>query len=411
MLDVVVVGAGQAGLGASRELAVRGVDHVVLERGRIGETWRSQRWTSFVVNTPAWMNRLPGSAQVESDPDAFPTGSEFVGELERYRRSQGLPVFENAEVLEVELRSGAYAVRTATEIYEARNLIVATGIQNVPKIPKLAGRLTGSVDQLHTSGYRSPEALEPGGVLVVGGGQSGCQIAEELLEAGRRVFVATSRVGRLPRRYRSRDSLDWLCEIGFYDRSAESFDETERSAPIPIVTGVRGGHTLSLQQLARDGALLLGHLRDAKSTKVSLAADLAENIRFGDEFAAITRNSIDDYIEQQVIDAPSAVDDPVESPEPGLGVDPPRELDLHAEGITTVIWATGFGGEFNWLPAAVRDRTGLPAHSNGIGCSPGLYVLGFPWISKRKSGIIHGIAEDAARVATHLTSTNKAAHT
>ncbi len=408
MLEAVIVGAGQAGLGVSRELAVRGVDHVLLERGRVAETWRSQRWASFVLNTPVWMNGLPGSPEAEQDRDAFPTGSEYIEQLERYTRSQGLPVLENHGVVEVAVRSGVFAVKTPADIYRARNLIVANGIQNVPRIPSFGDNLTGSVEQLHTADYRSPDALEPGGVLVVGSGQSGCQIAEELLEAGRRVFVATSRVGRLPRRYRGRDSLDWLCAMGFYDRSAESFDESERSAPIPIVTGVRGGHTLSLHQLARDGAVLLGHLRDASRTKVSVAADLADNVRFGDEFAAKTRRTIDDYIERQGIDAPPAVDDPVESPEPGLGVDPRSELDVHAEGIGTVIWATGFGGDFNWLPSALKDGNGVPAHTNGIGRTAGLYVLGFPWLSRRKSGIVHGIAEDASRIATHLSASRAA---
>jgi putative flavoprotein involved in K+ transport len=387
----------------SRELTVRGVEHVVLDRGRVAETWRSQRWDSFVLNTPAWMNQLPGSPEV-TDRDRFPTGSEFVEQLEEYARSQGLPVVENEEVREVEWRSGAYAVRTQTESYRARSLIVATGIQNVPRTPTLAGSLIGSVAQLHTNAYVSPAALRPGGVLVVGSGQSGCQIVEELLEAGRRVYLSTSRVGRLPRRYRGRDSLDWLCEMGFYDRETGSFDESERSAPIPMLSGVRGGHTVSLQQFARDGAVLVGHLDGVAGDKVYFAPDLAENLRFADEYAARTRGMIDDYIQQQDIASRPAVDDPVESAEPRLGIDDPRELDLYAEDIQTVIWATGFGGDFDWLPAALRDSSGIPTHTNGIGHSPGFYVLGLPWISKRKSGIIHGIAEDAARIATHLTA-------
>jgi putative flavoprotein involved in K+ transport len=242
-------------------------------------------------------------------------------------------------------------------------------------------------------------------VLVVGSGQSGCQIAEELLAAGRRVYLATSRVGRLPRRYRGRDTLAWRCEMGFYDQTIQSFDDSEPlRAPIPIATGVRGGHTLSLQQFARDGVLLFGHLGAAAGTRVRFAADLAENVRFGDEFAAKTRSMIDDYIHTQRIEAPSAEDDPVESPEPGLGVDPPRELDLRRAGVSTVIWATGFGGDFDWLPTALRNRSGVPTHSNGIGHSPGFYVPGFPWISKRKSGIIYGIEEGASRIAAHLTT-------
>jgi len=403
-LEAAVVGAGQAGLGVSRELAARGVDHVVLERGRVGETWRSQRWDSFVLNTPVWMNRLPGSPEADGDAARFPTGWEFVQDLERYARSHGLPVVENVEVLAVEQRAGTYLVKTSADTYRARSLIVAAGIQNIPRIPVVARFLSGAIDQLHTAMYRRPEALKPGGVLVVGSGQSGCQIAEELVEAGRRVYLATSRVGRLPRRYRGRDTLAWRCDMGFYDQTAESLDTSEPLwAPIPIATGVRGGHTLSLQQFARDGALLFGHLDAVSGTRLRFAADLADNVRFGDEFAAKTRSMIDEYILQKRIDAPPAEEDPVEAPEARLGVDPSRELNLRAAGVRTVIWATGFGGEFGWLPTAMRDRAGVPAQTDGIGHAPGLYVLGFPWISKRKSGIIYGIEEDARRIAAHLT--------
>jgi putative flavoprotein involved in K+ transport len=405
LLDAVVVGAGQAGLGVSRELGTRGVDHVVLERGRVGETWRSQRWDSFALNTPLWMNRLPGSPEVEEDPTRFPSGAEFVETLERYARVHVLPVVENVEVLAVEQDAGTYVLKTSADIFRSKSLIIAAGIQRTPKIPDVARSLSGALNQLHTATYRSPEALEPGAVLVVGSGQSGCQIAEELLEVGRRVYLATSRVGRLPRRYRGRDTLAWRCDMGFYDQTTESFDESEPvPAPIPIATGVRGGHTLSLQQFARDGAVLLGHLERVADTRFYFAADLSENVRFGDEFAADTRHMIDTYIGLQRIDAPSAEEDPVETPEPHLGVDPPRELDLRRAGVRTVIWATGFGGDFTWLPARLLDGNGTPAHTNGIGHNPGLYVLGFPWTSKRKSGIVYGVEEDATRIAAHVTN-------
>jgi putative flavoprotein involved in K+ transport len=404
-VDAVVVGGGQAGLGVSRELSVRGVDHVVLERGRVGETWRSQRWESFVLNTPLWMNRLPGSPEVEGDPTRFPSGVEFVATLEWYARFHGLPVLEHVEVLAVEQGAGTYLVKTSVAIYRSRSLIVAAGIQRAPKCPAVARDLSAAGEQLHSAAYRSPEALEPGAVLVVGSGQSGCQIAEELLEAGRRVYLATSRVGRLPRRYRGRDTLAWRCDMGFYDQTAESLDDFEPvRAPIPIATGVRGGHTLSLQQFARDGAVLLGHLDAVTGIRLRFAADLAEHVRFGDEFAAETRSMIDAYIQQERIDAPPAEEDPIEAPEPRLGVDPVRELDLRAAGIRTVIWATGFGGEFDWLPPAMRNRSGAPAHTIGIGHSRGFYVLGFPWTSKRKSGIVYGVEEDATRIAAHVTA-------
>jgi putative flavoprotein involved in K+ transport len=404
-VDAVVVGAGQAGIAVSRELLACGVDHVVLERGRVGETWRSQRWDSFVLNTPVWMNRLPGAQLDDANPTRFATGRELVADLERYVESNELPVLEGSEVVAVRRSGGEFVVETVAERYRSRAVVVAAGIQRTPRVPTAADDLPNSIEQLHTGSYRRPEALEPGAVLVVGSGQSGCQIAEELLEAGRRVYLATSRVGRLPRRYRGRDTLEWRVEMGFYDQTPGALDESEPlGAPIPIATGVRGGHTLSLQQFARDGAVLLGGVTTVADTRVRLAADLAENVSFGDEFAAKVKSSIDEYVRRQGIDAPPAEDDPVEAPQPGLGSDPLRELELRSAGVTTVVWATGFGGDFDWLQTDMLDAAGAPAHAGGIGVTPGLYVLGFPWTSKRKSGIIFGVEEDARRLAPQIAA-------
>lgn len=402
-LDAVVVGAGQAGLAVSAELAARGIDHLVLERGRVGETWRSQRWDSFVLNTPLWMNRLPEMPTADGDPTRFPTGREFVADLELYVRSRRLPVLENVEALAVTRDRGRHLVHTSAGSYRADSIVIAAGIQRTPKVPTFARDLSSSIEQLHVAGYRCPEQLEQGAVLLVGSAQSGCQIAEELLEAGRRVYLSTSRVGRLPRRYRGRDTLAWRCEMGFYDQTAESLDDSEPMlTAIPIATGVRGGHTLSLQQFARDGAVLLGRLEAVAGPRLRFAADLAENVRFGDEFAAKVRRMVDDYVRRERIDAPAAEHDPVEAPEPGLGDNPQRELDLKASGIRTVIWATGFGGDFDWLSPEMVDQNGAPVHTRGVGHSPGLYVLGFPWTSKRKSGIIYGVEEDGGRIAAHI---------
>ena len=276
--ETVVIGAGQAGLAVSRELLVRRIDHVVLERGRVGETWRSQRWESFVLNTPVWMNLLPGASLTAPDPTRFPTGSDFVASLEQYAEAHGLPVRENVDVLAVKPNDdGTFLVDTSAGRYRSRNVIVAAGGQGTPRIPEIAGALPPAIEQLHAAGYRSPDRLAPGAVLVVGSGQTGCQITEELLEAGRRVYLATSRVGRLPRRYRGRDVLEWRCEMGFYEQTLARHETYESvRAPMPITSGVRGGHTVSLQQFARDGATLLGRLEAATGTHLHFAADLAE---------------------------------------------------------------------------------------------------------------------------------------
>ena len=404
-VEAVVVGAGQAGLAVSRELLARGIDHVVLERGRVGETWRSQRWDSFVLNTPVWMNQLPGSSLTDPDPSRFPTGREFVEALECYVGAQALPVHESVDVTAVEAAAGSYLVTTSAGCYRSRSLIVATGIQRAPKVPAFARALPASITQMHVARYRSPDALPPGAVVVVGSGQSGCQIAEELLEAGRRVYLATSRVGRLPRRYCGRDVLEWRCEMGFYEQTPAMFDEYESlRAPMPITSGVRGGHTLSLQQFARDGAILLGRLDGVAGARLRFADDLAENVRFGDQFAAEVRRSIDEYMRRNCLDAPPADDDPAEAPEPGVAMNTPRVLDLRATGVGTILWATGFGGDFGWLPEKMLDGNAVPAHRRGIGRSPGLCAVGFPWLSKRKSGIVYGVGEDASRIATEVAS-------
>ncbi len=358
--ETVVIGAGQAGLAASRELLVRGVDHVVLERGRVGETWRSQRWESFVLNTPVWMIKANG---------------------------------------------GTYLVDTSAGCYRSRSVVVAAGAQRTPRIPAIARALPPVVEQLHAASYCAPDRLPPGAVLIVGSGQTGCQITEELLEAGRRVYLATSRVGRLPRRYRGRDVLDWRCEMGFYEQTPTEYETYESlRAPIPITSGVRGGHTISLQQFARDGATLLGRLQGAVGTHLHFASDLSDNLQFGDEFAAEVRRSIDAYIHRQHINAPPAEADPIEAPHPHLGCDSPHEVDLRAAGIGTILWATGFGGDFSWLPSSLLDRKGGPAHTHGIGRRPGLYAIGLPWLSKRKSGIVYGVAEDTGRIARHIAT-------
>jgi putative flavoprotein involved in K+ transport len=350
-----------------------------------------------------WMNRLPRSSSPGAEPASFPSGREFVKDLELYARSRELPVQEGVTVVAVERADDAYVITTSTGCHRSKSVVVASGAQRTPKIPALAAGVSGAIEQLHVADYRSPERLRAGAVLVVGSGQSGSQIAEELLEAGRRVYIATSRVGRLPRRYRGRDTLEWRVAMGFYDRTPETATDLEPvGAAIPLTTGVRGGHTLSLQQLARDGAVLLGRLTEASGSRVRFADDLAENVRFGDSFAEEVRRSIDGYIRCARIDAPPAEADPLEAPEPCLGLATPRELDLRSAGVRTVLWATGFSGDFRWLPRSTLDRNGRSAHDNGIGRSPGLYVIGLPWLSKRKSGIVYGVGEDAGHIAAHL---------
>lgn len=412
MLDAVVVGAGQAGLGASCYLQQEGREHAVLERGRVGETWRSQRWDSFSLNTPTWMNRLPGIEEDLEPRDGFLLRDEYVRLLEGYAARFTLPVRTGVTVTGVERsrRDGSFVVHTdAPDLgaVEARNVIVASGIQRVPKIPPIAASLPPAIAQLHTADYRNPGQLPPGAVLVVGSAQSGGQIVEDLLDAGRAVYLSTSAVARLRRRYRGRDVTEWLVGSGFYDLPLDRLpDPTMRFAAQPILSGTgRYGHTLSLQYLAERGAILLGRLRAVRDGRLDLDDTLARNIRFADQKSAEFNRAIENGLRDAGIDLPPLEPDPADAPHPDPdSVRSPERLDLEACGIGSVVWATGFTGEFGWLRLPVLDHAGAPIHERGVSPVPGLYFLGFPWLHSRKSGIILGVDADAGFIAGHLAA-------
>jgi putative flavoprotein involved in K+ transport len=270
-------------------------------------------------------------------------------------------------------------------------------------IPPLADRLPRTVLQLHAGQYRNPTALPEGGILVVGSGQSGVQIAEELARTGRRVFLATSRVGRVPRRYRGRDAHDWSQEMGLHDRRADQARREELNAANPLLSGAHGGETLALQQLARDGVDLLGRLLESKGPILRFGGDLAENVRFGDQAAAAFRRSVDEYIDRVGMSAPCPDSDPVERPNHHRGQSP-FDLDITSAGIRTVIWCVGFGPSTAWIDLPVLDSRDHVVSHAGICAIPGFYTLGAPWLTHRGSGILYGIGTDASRVARHLVA-------
>ena len=374
--DTVVVGAGAAGLAVSRHLTDAGHDHVVLERGEVGESWRSQRWDSFHLNTPLFMNRLPGAPAVGRDVPGFLSRAQYVATLADYAESNRLPVRTGVTVLEVEDAGACRVVRTDRGTIACRELVAASGAQSRPRRPAVAL----PVAAMHSADYRNAAALPEGAVLVVGGAQSGLQIAEDLLEAGRRVLLATSRVGRWPRRYRGRDITVWLDESGYLDATREARAAVGKAPTQAQISGTRGGHTLSLQQLAREGATLLGRFMGFEDGALHFAGDLRENARFADEMSARAKLMVDEHIQRRGIDAPAAEPDPAEAPEPGLPAGD-AALDVRRAGIGAVIWATGFESGEAWLG-------GTPAHRIGV-----------PWLPKRKSGNLHGIREDSALVA------------
>jgi putative flavoprotein involved in K+ transport len=401
-VETLVVGAGHAGLAAGWALAERGLEHVIVEQGRVGETWRSDRWASFRLNTCRWMSRLPGD-EVDADRrDGFDTAAEFAGALEAYARRRRLPVLAGAGAASVRRADGGYVAETADDALSAANVIVATGFQKVPWRPSYAVDLSPRVLQLDTATYRDPASLPDGGVLVAGGGQSGAQIAEDLARAGRRVVLATSSVGRVPRRYRGRDALAWWTESGFYDRRRSEVDDAVLRVRQPLVSGNDDGHTLSLRLLHDLGVALAGRVESASGEEVRFDASAEENAAFGDRISAELRRDIDAHIDRAGIDAPPAEPDPGDEPSPGLGRGAPTSLRLDREGIGTVIWCCGMRP---CLDAIAPLGLGIDIeHVDGVATEPGLYLIGAPWLAKRKSGIIWGAPEDAARIAAHIAA-------
>lgn len=411
-LDAVVVGAGQAGLGMSYFLQRDGRSHVVFEKGRIGETWLSQRWDSFRLNSSNSVSVLPGYPYDGPEPDGFWSHHEFVHYLQEYAEHWRLPVRTGVTVESVEQvpGRGRFLVRTrsdgqAGESLTTRSVVVASGIQRTPRIPALASRLPQGITQLHSAEYRNPGALPPGGVLVVGSAQSGCQIAEDLLSAGRTVYLGTSRVGRVPRRYRGRDILQWWIDTGFADVTFASLeDKAMANTPLPQLSGIgRYGHTVSLQYLAGLGAVILGRLLDVDDGTLVTGDDAAANVLFADQFSQRNKDNADAYLARMGMAYPPLEDDPADRPDPKAScVSPLRRLNLADTKVGTVIWATGFGGDFSWLRLPVLDAQGRPLHQEGVSPVRGLYFVGLPWLRSRKSGIIYGIQHDAQYIAAQM---------
>jgi putative flavoprotein involved in K+ transport len=396
LIDCAVVGAGPAGLAASAALTARGIEHVVLERGRIGETWRTQRWDSFRLNTPGWMNQLLG----QQAPDSYATGVEVIQRLEKL--AADCPVREGVRVARLAPAGNGYALRTDGDDILTRAVVVATGDQNLPKVPALAGSFPDRVAQYHTAHYRGPDQHPDGAVLVVGSAQSGCQITEDLLAGGRRVVLATSPVGRVPFRHRGRESIEWLVEAGFMDqRPGDLPDPSVMRAAQPILAPGRG---LSLPALARAGVTLVGRPVAVAGERVSFDGSLKANVVAGDAFAARMRAMIDDIIRRRGVDVPPAEPDDNDAP---VDLDPPMTLDLRAEKVGSVVWCTGFSGDFSWLDPRMVDVDGQPRHQDAAAAAPGVWYLGLRWLIRRRSSILFGFPDDAATVAdavrTHLT--------
>ena len=400
--DVLVIGGGQAGLAARAMLGQRGIDHIVLEKDSIASKWR-ERWDSFTLVTPNWTVKLPGATYEGPEPDGFLPRDAIVAHLERYAGLPSGDIVTGVEATSVsESPDGGYRVETSQGPLEADNVIVATGTFQRAKRPEV-GTLDPSILELHSSSYTNPADLPPGAVLVIGSGQSGCQITDELLASGRRVYLSTGRAGRASRRYRGRDIFRWLETIGYFEHPVEDLPSlAARQNANPHVSGRDGGRTLNLHLMSSQGATLLGRVTAFDGTRVEFADDRDANLKGSDEFSAWVRGQIDEAIVEQGIDAPR--EDPTDdyTGTDGFGQPEIRQLDLAAEGISTVLWSAGYAYDFSWIKPATLDPTGYPVQRSDYTDSRGLYFLGMHFLHWRKSGIFYGVGDEAAAIADHI---------
>jgi putative flavoprotein involved in K+ transport len=399
-IEVTVIGAGQAGLAIGYNLSQLGRQYVILEQNdAIASAWRS-RWDSFTLVTPNWSLNMPDFAYAGDDPDGFLSRDETVAHLEQFAAKFDPRVRFGVRVNSLEQipDSDRYRLDTTDGIIETDNVVVATGSFQTARIPALGKEMTPEIDQLHTSEYRSPDALADGAVLVVGTGQSGCQIAEELYESGRKVYLSVGSSGRAPRRYRGKDTTKWMVDLGMMDQTADKLPTPgARFRSNPHVSGKAGGRTLNLHKFARDGVTLLGHLSGIQGNTIFLTPDLKERLASVDKFADELEAAIDKYIEKNSIEA--APRSEAAEPKDGYESEIISELDLKSAGINSVIWATGYRSDFSWIKMDMLDNYGYPIHERGVTEFPGLYFLGLLWLYTPKSSLLGGVGEDAAFIA------------
>lgn len=398
--DTLVVGGGQAGIAASEHLSNNNIPHIVLEKSRTAEAWRTGRWDNLVANGPAWHDRFPNMLFDGNDPDEFVTKDRFAQYLVDYAARIKAPIREGVEVLEAKRipGGGGFLVKTNAGEIRARRIVAATGAFQHPVIPPIVPETAG-IEQIHSFYYKNPGQLAEGAVMVVGAGSSGAQIADELNRAGRKVFLSVGPHDRPPRRYRGRDFVWWLGVLGLWDIAAPA-PGTEH---VTIsVSGAYGGHTMDFRRLGNEGVILTGLTSGYSDGVLSFADDLQANVAAGDANYREMLDLADAYVDRTGIDLPEEPEARVEHPAPDCLNDPLRRIDLVKEGVTTIIWATGFRQDFNWLVADAFDAKGAPIHQRGVSVEPDVYFLGLPWQSRRGSSFLWGVWHDAKYVADQI---------
>ncbi len=399
-IDTLVIGAGQAGIAMSEHLGAGGVPHIVLERHRIAERWRSERWDSLVANGPAWHDRFPGMEFAGVAPDAFPGKERVADYFVDYAERINAPIRCGVEVKRLERNPGRRGFRAETThgVIEAERVVVATGPFQRPVMPQIVPAGAGVV-QIHSTAYRNPGQLPEGAVLVVGAGSSGAQIAEELLRAGRRVYLSVGPHDRPPRSYRGRDFVWWLGVLGKWDAAAPS-PGTEHVTI--AVSGANGGQTVDFRRLAAEGMILVGRTEGFEDGRLTFAPDLAGNIARGDANYLSVLDEADAFVARNGLEFPEEAEARRMWPDPACVTDPVRSLDLAEAGIASIIWATGFAPDYGWVALDVFDDRGRPCHQRGVSPEPGLYFLGLSWLSRRGSAFIWGVWHDAKYLADQI---------
>ncbi|MCY0386694.1 NAD(P)/FAD-dependent oxidoreductase [Robbsia sp. Bb-Pol-6] len=403
-INTLVVGAGQAGIAMSEHLSLMDVPHIVLERHRIAERWRSERWDSLVANGPAWHDRFPGMQFDDMSPDSFPAKERMAAYFEGYAEMLKAPVRTGVDVQRVERLAGrrGFAVTTSAGVIHAANVVAATGPFHTPAIPGIvAGHIR--VEQLHSSAYKHPGQLAAGAVLVVGAGASGSQIAEELCRAGKTVYLSVGEHYRPPRAYRGRDYCWWLGALGLWD---EVRITPKKKHVAFAVSGYDGGKTIDFRRLAQAGITLVGLTQACHDGVMTFAPGLAANVAEGDRAYFDVLREADAYIARNGLPFPPEPDAWTLLPDPDCLTDPILALDLEEAGIATILWATGFQFDFSWLHVNAFDARGEPFHKRGISAESGIYFLGLPNLVNRASSFIYGVWHDAKFIADHITLQN-----
>lgn len=400
-VDTLVVGAGQAGIAMSEHLTRLDIPHLVLEKQGIAQAWRTGRWDSLVANGPAWHDRFPGQTFADTGPDGFVPKERVADYFAEYAQRFNAPVRCGVEVKSVRRNTGkpGFIIDTSDGLIEARRVVAATGPFQKPIIPPIAAAETSLV-QLHSAHYRNPQQLPEGGVLVVGAGSSGVQIADELNRAGKSVWLSVGPHDRPPRSYRQRDFCWWLGVLGLWDKAAS---EPGKEHVTIAVSGARGGHTVDFRRLAQEGVNLVGRTRTFNAGEVTFEEDLTENIRRGDENYLSLLDAADAWIDRNGMDLPPEPQARQMLADPSCMTQPTLSLNLAQAGITSIIWATGYAVDYRWLDVDTFDAAGRPRHQRGVSQEPGVYFLGLPWLSRRGSSFIWGVWHDAKYIADQIT--------